>query len=124
MLPGGGGGGRIHRLMFSLHHPKTPQAIKLKLSYHKDTSLIYQFKVALCTGLNHVCYFPSSFSSHSTLFCRRVTSITCSTCMLDSRSSSLLCFFLTLCYFQPSIEGKVEKTSYLYYGQAPVEMIY
>ena len=31
------GGGKIHPLLFFLHHPKMAQGIKLKLSYFKDT---------------------------------------------------------------------------------------
>ena len=37
-LPGGGGG-KIRPLLFFLHHPKTAQGIKLKLSDFKDTLL-------------------------------------------------------------------------------------
>ena len=38
ILPGGGGG-KICPLLFFLHHPKTAQGIKLKLSDFKDTPL-------------------------------------------------------------------------------------
>ena len=37
ILPGGGREGKIRPLLFSLHHPKTAQGIKLKLSDFKDT---------------------------------------------------------------------------------------
>ena len=36
---GGGGGAKYAPLLFFLHHPKTAQGIKLKLSYFKDTPL-------------------------------------------------------------------------------------
>ena len=40
-----GGGGKIRPLLFFLHHPKTVQGIKLKLSDFKDTSLRHILKV-------------------------------------------------------------------------------
>ena len=43
ILPGGGG--KIHPLLFFLHHPKTAKAIKLKLSDFKDTSLRHLLQV-------------------------------------------------------------------------------
>ena len=45
-----GGGGKIRPLLFFLHHPKTAQDIKLKLSDFKDTSLrhILQVKPIRC----------------------------------------------------------------------------
>ena len=39
ILPGGGGGVKYAPLLFFLHHPKTTQGIKLKLSDFKDTLL-------------------------------------------------------------------------------------
>ena len=43
ILPGGGG--KIHPLLFFLHHPKTAQDIKLKLSDFKDTLLRHILQV-------------------------------------------------------------------------------
>ena len=46
ILPGGGGGG-IHPLLFFLHHPKTAQGIKLKLSDLKvmgDSFIIHKLE--------------------------------------------------------------------------------
>ena len=40
-----GGGGKIHSLLFFLHHPKTAQGIKLKLSDFKDTPLRHILQV-------------------------------------------------------------------------------
>ena len=40
-----GGGGKIRPLLFSLHHPKTAQGIKLKLFDFKDTPLRHIFQV-------------------------------------------------------------------------------
>ena len=40
-----GGGGKIRPLLFWLHHPKTAQAIKLKLSDFKDTLLRHILQV-------------------------------------------------------------------------------
>ena len=42
---GGGGGGKIRPLLFFLHHPKTAQGIKLKLSDFKDTLLRHILQV-------------------------------------------------------------------------------
>ena len=44
ILPGGGGG-KIRPLLFFLHHPKTTQGIKLKLSDFKDTPLRHFLQV-------------------------------------------------------------------------------
>ena len=41
----GGGRGKIRSLLFFLHHPKTAQGIKLKLSDFKDTPLTHLFQV-------------------------------------------------------------------------------
>ena len=38
-------GGKIHPLLFFLHHPKTAQDIKLKLSDFKDTLLRHILQV-------------------------------------------------------------------------------
>ena len=47
ILPGGGGGGLVKYapLLFFLHHPKTAQGIKLKLSDFKDTLLRHILQV-------------------------------------------------------------------------------
>ena len=46
ILPGGGGRGADSApLMFSFHHSETPQAMKLKLSDIKDTSLRHILRV-------------------------------------------------------------------------------
>ena len=46
ILPGGGGGGvKYASLLFFLHHPKTAQGIKLKLSDFKDTLLRHILQV-------------------------------------------------------------------------------
>ena len=42
---GGGGRGKIRPLLFFLHHPKTAQGIKLKLSDFKDTPLRHILQV-------------------------------------------------------------------------------
>ena len=43
--PRWGGGGKICPLLFFLHHPKTAEAIKLKLSDFKDTLLRHILEV-------------------------------------------------------------------------------
>ena len=43
--PGGGGGVKYAPLLFFLHHPKTAQGIKLKLSDFKDTLLRHILQV-------------------------------------------------------------------------------
>ena len=49
----GGGGGGIRPLLFFLHHPKTAQGIKLKLSDFKDTPLRHILQVkSVCYILN------------------------------------------------------------------------
>ena len=50
ILPGGGGKAKYAPLLFFLHHPKTAQGIKLKLSDFKDTHLrhIWQVKPVRC----------------------------------------------------------------------------
>ena len=45
ILPGGGGGAKYASFLFFLHHPKTAQAIKLKLSDFKDTPLRHLLQV-------------------------------------------------------------------------------
>ena len=45
ILLGGGGGAKYAPLLFFLHHPKTAQAIKLKLSGFKDTPLRHLLQV-------------------------------------------------------------------------------
>ena len=45
ILPGGGGGGKIRPLLFFLHHPKTAQGIKLKLSDFQDTPIRHILQV-------------------------------------------------------------------------------
>ena len=55
ILPEGGGGEGILPLLFFLHHPKTAQGIKLKLSDFKDTPLRHILQVKL------VRYISSSY---------------------------------------------------------------
>ena len=50
---GGGGGQNMPLLLFFLHHPKTAQAINLKLSDFKDTPLTHLLQV------KPVCYILS-----------------------------------------------------------------
>ena len=45
ILPGRGGGAKYASLLFFLHHPKTAQAIKLKLSDFKYTPLRHLLQV-------------------------------------------------------------------------------
>ena len=45
ILPGRGGGAKYDPLLFFLHHPKTVQGIKLKLSDFKDTPLRHFLQV-------------------------------------------------------------------------------
>ena len=54
-LGGGGGEGKIRPLLFFLHHPKTAQGIKLKLSDFKDTPLRHVLQVKLVRYILNCC---------------------------------------------------------------------
>ena len=59
ILSGGGGGGRggkIRPLLFFLHHPKTAQGIKLKLSDFKDRLSRHIFQVIPVHSILSYCH--------------------------------------------------------------------
>ena len=51
-----GGGGKIRPLLFFLHHPKTAQGIKLKLSDFKDTLLRHILQVKPVRYVSSCCH--------------------------------------------------------------------
>ena len=55
-MKGGGGGAKYAPLLFFLHHPKTAQGIRLKLSDFKDTPLIHFLQVKPVSYILSCCH--------------------------------------------------------------------